>query len=124
VLNHREEEVTTVWSDASDFLLRSPAGRDILRTIEDGTPLNISGLVDSAKSFLIASLEEKTGRGACVFVPDEARVYSLREELAALIPEESILTFHSRELSLYDIRATNRDREMMRSAALPVGEIE
>ncbi|HPY64486.1 MAG TPA: transcription-repair coupling factor [Bacillota bacterium] len=118
MLNHREEEVTTVWSDASDFLLRSPAGRDILRTIEDGIPLNINGLVDSAKSFLIASLEEKTERGACVFVPDEARAYSLREELAALIPEESILTFHSRELSLYDIRATNRDREMMRSAVL------
>ena len=118
MLNHREGEVTTVWSDASDVLLRSPAGRDILRAIEDGSPLNISGLVDSAKSFLIASLEEKTGRKACVFVPDEARAYSLREELAALIPEESILTFHSRELSLYDIRATNRDREMMRSAVL------
>jgi transcription-repair coupling factor (superfamily II helicase) len=118
VLNHREGEVTTVWSDASDVLLRSPAGRDILRAIEDGSPLNISGLVDSAKSFLIASLEEKTGRKVCVFVPDEARAYSFREELTALIPEESILTFHSRELSLYDIRATNRDREMMRSAVL------
>lgn len=118
MLSHRREEVTTVWSDASDLLLRSQVGRDILRGIEDGTPLNIDGLVDSAKSFLIASLQEKTDRRACVFVPDETRALSLREELAALIPEESILTFHSRELSLYDVRATNRDRELMRSAVL------
>ncbi len=118
MLSHQGEEVTTVWSDASDHLLRSQAGRDILRHIEAAEPLNITGLVDSAKSFLIASLQEKTGRRASVFVPDEARAHALREEMAALIPEDSILTFHGRELSLYDVRATNRDRELMRSAVL------
>lgn len=118
MLSHRREEVTTVWSDASELLLCSVAGRTVLRYIADGTPLNITGLVDSAKSFLIASLEEKTGRKVCVYVPDEARARSLREELAALIPEESIVTFHGRELSLYDVRATNRDSELMRSAVL------
>ncbi len=118
MLDYRGEEVTTVWSDASDLLLCSDAGRTILRHIADAAPLNVTGLVDSAKSFLIASLEEKTSRKACVFVPDEARARSLREELAALIPEESILTFHFRELSLYDARAINRDRELLRSAVL------
>lgn len=118
MLKRESEECRTVWSDASDLLLKSVHGREIIHAIKKRQSLNVTGLADPAKSFLIASLTEKLDKPSCVLVPDEARARSMREELSAFIPEESVLTFHSRELSLYDVRAINRDQELMRSAVL------
>jgi len=118
VLRQESEEYRTVWSDASDLFLNSAPGCELLRCAAGGRPLNVTGAADPAKSFIVASLAEKTRRKVCVLVPDEARGRALHEELSAFIPEEAILTFHSRELSLIDVRAISRDQELMRSAVL------
>ena len=118
MLRQESEEYRTVWSDASDLFLNSAPGCELLRCAAGGRPLNVTGAADPAKSFIVASLAEKTRRKVCVLVPDEARGRALHEELSAFIPEEAILTFHSRELSLIDVRAISRDQELMRSAVL------
>ena len=60
-----------ILGEASRQLLTSEVGRSLLARLEEGGPANITGLPDPAKSFLIASLQEETGRPAVILVPDE-----------------------------------------------------
>ncbi|NLA96126.1 MAG: DEAD/DEAH box helicase, partial [Clostridiaceae bacterium] len=107
-----------VWSEASRLLLRSETGKKLQRTIAAQDPANLSGLPDPAKSFLVASLVEEENKRALVLVPDEARARIMREELTAFLEQDQILTFHGRELSLYDARAVSREVELERSSIL------
>lgn len=107
-----------ILGEASRQLLTSEAGRSLLARLEEGGPANITGLPDPAKSFLIASLQEETGRPAVILVPDEARARTLAQELAAFLGDEGLLTFHGRELTLIDTRAVNRDIELDRAAVM------
>ena len=107
-----------VWAQASRLLLTSKTGRELGRLVEEDKPANVSGLTDPAKSFLIASLIEEKGRPALVLVPDEARARTLGEELSAFLGQEEVLTFHGRELCLYDARAVSRETELERASIL------
>lgn len=114
--NHDRDR--TVWSQASRLVLESAAGVNLRRVIAQHRQANVSGLPDSAKSFLIASLTDQQQGRSMVFVADESRARTLREELSAFLSTQDIMTFHGRELSLYDARAVNRDVELERAAAL------
>lgn len=116
--DHRRNGGNHVWSEAAGLLLESEPGRKLMAAISDGCPANVTGLPDQAKSFLIASLIEATGKPALVLVPDEGRAAALGEELAALLGDGDVFTFHSRELSLYEARATSREQELGRVAIL------
>ncbi len=107
-----------VWSEASRLLLRSGPGRKLRSAIAARKPANLSGLPDPAKSFLAASLIEQESKRALVLVPDEARARAMREELSAFLDQDQILTFHGRELSLYDARAVSREVELERTSIL------
>ena len=106
------------WVFASSLLFEHAEAARLKSLAENRETVNVTGLCDPAKSFVIASLVESLDQPACVLVPDEARARALFEELAAWIEPEDILTFHGRELLLLDAAATNRDVELERAAVL------
>ncbi len=117
-LTRGDDRPRELWSDAARSLLDSEAGRQLLACIDGRRQANLSGLPDPAKSFLIASLLDRTGRPALVLVPDEARARALGEELAGYLDPGGLLTFHGRELSLIDARAVSREIELERAAIM------
>ncbi|NLB50738.1 MAG: transcription-repair coupling factor [Clostridiaceae bacterium] len=107
-----------VWSEAARLLVRSEPGQALTRVLAERGKANQACLPDPATSFLIASLTGHSGRPDLVLVPDEARARTMREELVAFLEPGEVLTFHGRELSLYDARAVSRQLELERTSIL------
>ena len=80
--------------------------------------VNMTGMTDSQKAYLIAALSRKTGRKPVILVPDELRARTAQLDLSAFFEDEDVLILRQRELNLADVDASSREAELSRLGVL------
>ena len=81
------------------------------------THINVTGMTDSHKAYLISAVCRETGQKPVILVPDELRARMLQMDLSAFI-EEDVLILRQRELNLADVDASSREAELSRIGVL------
>src|SRR5665647_294001 len=79
--------------------------------------INITGMTDSQKAYLIGAICQKTGQKPVILVPDELRARTLQLDLSSFF-EEDVLILRQRELNLADVDASSREAELSRIGVL------
>ncbi len=100
--------------------IRDPAFVRLCSLIDekDRRHINLSGMTESQKAYLIAALIRKTGRSAAIIVADELKARTLRADLAAFLGEEDLPVLRPRDTNLADVEASSRDAELSRLGAI------
>lgn len=106
-----------IFQNIVDFIEKDPAFSPEGRRRQLNHHLNISGMVDSQKAYVIAALAAHTGFQPVVLVADELRARSLQKDLQAFISGE-ILILRQRDVNLADMDASSRESELARAAVL------
>jgi transcription-repair coupling factor (superfamily II helicase) len=79
--------------------------------------INITGMTDSQKAYIAASLAANAGTKPVVLVPDELRARTVQQDLSAFLDGE-VLILRPRELNLADVDASSREAELSRIGVL------
>jgi len=118
-------KVTSTNSDgrikvALDSSRGDPVYDGILQAVQSKNKtkhINVSGMPDPLKAYVVASLSGETGKPAVVIVSDELRARMLQADLSAFL-EGEILILRQRELSLAEVDASSRETEFGRIKTL------
>lgn len=97
-----------------------PVFTKILHSVSSGGSskhLNLSGMPDCQKAYIVAALSNETGRPPVILVSDELRARTLQADLSAFLRGE-ILILRQREQTLADADASSRDTELGRIGIL------
>lgn len=111
---------TAKMEEALSLSLGDSAYEGVLSSIQSKSKkehINISGMPDSLKAFIIASLSRNTGKPVVVIVSDELRARMIQTDLAAFLDGE-ILILRQREQSLAGVDAASRETEFGRIKTL------
>jgi len=79
--------------------------------------VNVTGMTDSQKAYLVRAISGKTGQKPVILVPDELRARTLQLDLSSFC-EEDVLILRQRELNLADVDASSREAELSRIGVL------
>lgn len=101
-------------------LLQGLEGYDTLvQALDAGRfPVCVVGLSGIHKAHFISQLLEQGPSPALVITPDEASAVRLGEDLGVLCPQENILVFPSRQLTLRDVEGASMEYEHQRLSVL------
>ena len=79
--------------------------------------INVTGMTDSQKAYLVSALCKKTGQKPVILVPDELRARTMQMDLSAFC-EDDVLILRQRELNFADVDASSREAELSRIGVL------
>jgi transcription-repair coupling factor (superfamily II helicase) len=98
---------------------KDPVFQKILEELREPvrSHINVTGMTDSQKAYLISAVCRETGQKPVILVPDELRARMLQMDLSAFC-EEDVLILRQRELNLADVDASSRDAELSRIGVL------
>jgi len=98
---------------------KDPVFQKILDTlaVPSLSHINITGMTDSQKAYLISAICQKTNQKPAILVPDELRARTLQLDLSAFL-EEDVLILRQRELNLAEVDASSREAELSRIGVL------
>lgn len=115
--SHRRPEATI--DDVISVSRNDPVIGRVVRLISEGgtSPLNLTGMPEPMKAYLIAVLSSETGRPAVVAVADELVARRMQADLSAFF-EDEVPILRQRELSLTDVDASSRGTELDRIRVL------
>jgi len=79
--------------------------------------INVTGMTDSQKAYLISALSQAAGKKPVILVPDELRARTMQHDLTTFC-DEDVLILRQRELNLADVDASSREAELSRIGVL------
>ena len=82
------------------------------------SPINISGLSDVGKTYLIAATEENKNTTKCIVTYNELQAKKLMQDLAVFCPDKQIEYFPKKEISPYDYDTQSKELAYQRMKVL------